>query len=270
MAHRRGGRSRVTRRLAGILAALALSLGLWAARGLGAILTMPGPVAWVGQTETGAGEVATTGGQAAGTWGWDAAAAPDYVMQAGSGQVDDTLAPGEVRYGGLDALGRTLAVKACVTKAMVDEGTARERGDISDIRPSGWPEDNEEVTIEMPDGRAYHGWLFNRSHLLAKSLGGKDEAENLVTGTRTQNVGANDGKGGIAACETMVRDWLAQNPEGHVWYDATPQYEGDELVPRAVTVDLRSSDGTLDGRYVTYNAAKGYEIDYSDGSWSKL
>lgn len=270
MAHRRGGRSRVTRRLAGILAALALSLGLWAARGLGAIPTMPGPVAWDGADETGPGTDSAANPNEAGAWEWDEGEAPDYVRRTGSGQVDDTLAPGEVHYSGLDSLGRAQAVKACVTKAMVDEGTAREREDISDIRPSGWPEDNDEVSIELPNGRTYHGWLFNRSHLLAKSLGGKDEAENLVTGTRTQNVGANDGRGGIAACETMVRDWLTQNPKGHVWYDVTPQYEGDELVPRAVTVDLRSSDGTLDGHYVTYNAVKGFEIEYSDGSWSML
>ena len=203
------------------------------------------------------------------TFVWNEASAPDYVRMVGTSQADTSLAPGEVRYGGLDSLGRTQAVKACVTKQMVDEGSAREREDMSGIRPSGWPEDNAEVDISMPDGSTYHGWLFNRSHLLAKSLGGKDEAENLVTGTRTQNVGANDGKGGIAACETMVRDWLAQNPDGHVWYDVTPQYEGDSLVPLAVTVDMRTSDGSLDARYVTYNAAKGYEIDYSDGSWSK-
>jgi DNA-entry nuclease len=140
---------------------------------------------------------------------------------------------------------------------------------MEDILPSGWGH-NEKVDIDLPDGSTYHGYLFNRSHLIAKSLGGSEVVENLITGTRTQNVGANDGRGGMAYPETLARNWLRDNTEGSVWYSATPVYEEDELVPRSVIVDLRSSDGSLDLELEVYNAAQGYRIDYSDGTFSRV
>lgn len=51
-----------------------------------------------------------------------------------------------------------------------------------------------------------------------------------------------------------------------VQYVATPLYEGDELVPRSVIVDVRSSDGHIDEELETYNACKGEDIDYSQAS----
>jgi len=83
-----------------------------------------------------------------------------------------------------------------------------------------------------------------------------------------QNVGSNDGEGGMAYPEGLVRTWLDKNPEGTVWYSSTPTYEGDEVVPRSVIVDLLSSDGTLDLELEVYNTAWGYSIDYADGSYS--
>ena len=40
-------------------------------------------------------------------------------------------------------------------------------------------------------------------------------------------------------------------------------YVGDELIPRAVEVDMLSSDNALNEHVIVYNAAKGFEIDYS-------
>ena len=198
---------------------------------------------------------------------WDPAADPDYYRVIGTAVVDVELAPGEVRYEGLDELGRTGRVAAMVTPEMARAGSEREREDISDIHPSGWGH-NAEVEIAMPDGSLYHGFLFNRSHLLAKSLGGRDAAENLVTGTRTQNVGDNRGQdGGMAYTEGLAREWLRTHPGGTVYYSATPVYEGDELVPRSVIVDVRSSDATLDLEVEVFNAAAGFEIDYATGEF---
>ena len=135
---------------------------------------------------------------------------------------------------------------ALVTPEMSREGTDREREDIHEIHPAGWGH-NREVDIVNPDGSTYHGAIFNRSHLLAKSLGGDDADYNLVTGTRTQNVGHNDGT---------------------VYYSATPVYEGDELLPRSVIVDVRSSDGELDLEVEVYNAVAGYDVDYATGRFS--
>ena len=201
---------------------------------------------------------------------WDAEKYPDYYRVVGTAVVDVELEPGEVVYEGLDSLGRTGRVAGNVTLDMVREGSEREREDISDIHPSGWGH-NREVDIEMPHGKTYHGVLFNRSHLLAKSLGGDDAAYNLVTGTRTQNVGDNRGQdGGMAYTEGIARDWLYDNPDGTVYYSATPVYEGDELLPRSVIVDVRSSDGSVDQEVEVFNAALGFEIDYATGEFFEL
>ena len=206
----------------------------------------------------------------AGWTAWDADACPDYYRVVGTAVVDVELEPGEVRYEGLDELGRTGRVAACVAPEMAQAGSEREREDISDIRPAGWGH-NEEVAIAMPDGSTYHGYLFNRSHLLAKSLGGDDADYNLVTATRTQNVGDNRGQdGGMAYAEGVAREWLRAHPEGTLYYSATPVYEGDELLCRSVIVDMRSSDGSVDQEVEVYNAAAGFEIDYATGEFREV
>lgn len=200
---------------------------------------------------------------------WNEAAAPQYTLVQERAQADTSLSPGEVIYDGVDQLGRTKAVRTCITESMARNGSARERDNISAIHPSGWPQDNPRVFITLPNGHIYHGELYNSSHLLAKSLGGKDALENLVAGTRMQNFGANDDNGGMAYAESRTRNWLASHPDGHLYYDATPHYEGSELLCRYVIVDMKSSDGSLDERVIVYNAAKGFEIDYTTGAWRK-
>ena len=149
---------------------------------------------------------------------------------------------------------------------VMEAGIEREREDMQSIHPSGWGH-NAEVDIELIDGSFYHGYLYNRSHLIAKSLGGAEIRENLVTGTRMQNVGDSNPAGGMLFCEQVARDWLVRNPDGWVLYSATPVYEGDELLCRSVIVDMRSSDGTLDMQVEVYNAALGYVIDYATGEF---
>ncbi len=196
---------------------------------------------------------------------WDEDEYPEYYRIVGDAVVDLELDPEEIHYEGLDDLGRTGRVAACVTLDMAREGSDREREDMSWIHPSGWGH-NREVDIVMPDGDTYHGALFNRSHLLAKSLGGEEVPENMVTGTRTQNVGDNHGQdGGMAYAEEIARDWLWDHRDGTVYYSATPVYEGDELVCRSVIVDVRTSDGSIDQEIEVFNAVGGYEIDYETG-----
>lgn len=196
---------------------------------------------------------------------WDEGEYPEYYRVVGDAVVDLELQPEEVHYEGLDGLGRTGRVAACVTLDMAREGSEREREDMSWIHPSGWGH-NREVDIVMPDGDTYHGSIFNRSHLLAKSLGGEEVPENMVTGTRTQNVGDNRGQdGGMAYAEVIARDWLWDHRDGTVYYSATPVYEGDELVCRSVIVDVRTSDGSIDQEIEVFNAVGGFEIDYETG-----
>lgn len=200
---------------------------------------------------------------------WNQDSEPDYYRIVSAACVDEDVSPGEVCYSDLDSLGRAGRVAACVTAQMVEEGTASEREDMSSLFPSGWGH-NEKVLIQNPDGSYYRGYFYNRSHLLAKSLGGEARLENLICGTRTQNVGANvSGAGGMAYPETIARNWLRENPDGNVWYCATPVYEGSELLPRSVIVDVKSSDGTIDLEVEVFNTARGYAINYATGEFSK-
>ena len=201
---------------------------------------------------------------------WSFEEYPEYYRVVGSAVVDVELEPGEARYEGLDSLGRTGRAVALVTYDMMREGSDREREDIHEIHPSGWGH-NREVDIKMPGEKTYHGALFNRSHLLAKSLGGDDAAYNLITGTRPQNVGDNRGQdGGMAYTEGIARDWLWDNPDGTVFYSATPVYEGDELLARSVIVDVRSSDGKIDLEVEVFNTAYGFDINYATGEFSVI
>lgn len=199
------------------------------------------------------------------TWtAWDEESSPNYVTVLGPAVVDVDIPAGQIWYSPLDELGRAGRAAGTITYQMVDEGIAREREDILDLHPTGSGH-NSRVTIELPDGSTYSGFMFNRSHLIAKSLGGDEEIRNIVWGTRTQNVGANDRQGGMSWCEQQVRDWLFDNRKGTVFYSAQPVYEGDDLVCRSVIVDIRSSDGTLDVEVEVHNCAKGYVIDYATG-----
>ena len=174
-----------------------------------------------------------------------------------------TPEPGTIVYGTPDTLGRSTRAIGNITKTLRDEGADRDRDMPDEI--TGWPDHNPKVDISLGDGDTYHGYLFNRSHLIAKSLGGADTPENMVTGTRMQNVGRNQPPGGMAYTETLARDWLDQHPDGTILYMATPNYTGDELLPRTVSVDIQSSDGTISQHVTVYNTAEGYSIDYQHG-----
>ncbi|MGV3082680.1 DNA/RNA non-specific endonuclease, partial [Streptococcus dysgalactiae] len=88
---------------------------------------------------------------------------------------------------------------------------------------------------------------------------------NLITGTRTQNVGNNDRKGGMQYIENKVLTYINQNPSVHVYYKAEPVYVGTELVPRYVVVSALSSDGIIDEKVRVFNTANGFTIDYQNG-----
>lgn len=217
-----------------------------------------------------------SGAQAVGNYEateWNPSTAPEYYIIAGQA-VQSTLdtapkAPG-VTYTGVDANGRVGRASALISKQMRDEGSERKRNDLPD--PAGYKGNNQRVEIPAVDGgKPYKGYFYNRSHMVAKSLGGKDELDNLVTGTRMQNVGMNDSSnpGGMAFTETEARNWLDKNPTGTIQYVVTNAYVGSEIVPRSTFVDIRSSDGSIDQHVEVFNAAMGYTIDYSTGKWSK-
>ena len=179
------------------------------------------------------------------------------------------LAPGEIRYSALDSLGRTGSAYALLTHENLDVGK-RPRENISAIHPSGW-HNNQRVEIAFNDknNTVYHGYFYNRSHLIAHFLGGDDKAYNMVTGTRVQNVGDNRGYGGMAGPESMARSYFNKNPDGALYYLVTPLYVGDELVPRSVIVNMQSADGHLSRKLEVFNVAPGFTIDYKTGNFWK-
>lgn len=196
---------------------------------------------------------------------WTLEAYPDYYAITGKADFTNTTIPatGTITYSQPDQYGRSGTAIGVITKQMRDSGSDRDRDMPDEI--TGWPHPNPKVQIDLGNGRHYKGYLFNRSHLIAKSLGGEDSAINMVTGTRTQNVGKNQPAGGMARTETEARDWLDDNPNGTITYKATPVYQGTELLPRYVTVDIKTSDGSIDQHVIVYNTANGFDIDYQNG-----
>lgn len=198
---------------------------------------------------------------------WDAVAAPDGYLIQGDAIVGHNLAEGEYVYTGLDGLGRTQAAYACITTDDYAREKAEEREDFkSDAdKISGWGY-NAKASVTFPNGKTYNGYFYNRSHLIADSLGGTPARENLVTGTRFQNVGS--GNGGMAYAEEKARGWLENAPAGsYIYYAATPVYVGDEPVPRSVYVDMLSSDGKVNEHVEVFNVSGDplYGVDYSTG-----
>ncbi len=212
-----------------------------------------------------------------------------------------SLKPGEVRYE-YDPRHKKQRVLARLTSKNIQEGK-RARADISDIHPLGWPTHNYETQIyssrqTIPDKQGnnfvYSGWLWNRSHLLAHSLGGLDEEKNLITGTRQQNVGFGPNDGGMLALEKDVAHYLRINPDHEVIYVVTPSYGPNAIPPlvyadvvkydpRYVAKQLTQGDG-LDfhprdvtnpddmsaTRYIVTNTAPGFDIDYARRRWNHL
>lgn len=193
----------------------------------------------------------------------------EFHEYMGPSQADTSLPPG-FYYSELDGLGRAGKASACITGQMRAQARGADRSgeDLKSITPSGWPRENPQVELEFADGQEYSGRLWNRSHLIAFSLGGATDARNIVAGTRAQNVGSNSSASpdGMAYTESLARDWLDSHPDGWLWYSAEPVYSGDEPICREVVVDLRSDDGTLDMRVRVPNAAPEVDIDYSGGT----
>lgn len=196
---------------------------------------------------------------------WSESAYPDMYRIVGKADIAKQATPGKVEYNE-SADGHPYVI-ATLTKENLAYGK-RERGDISDIYPPGW-KDNERVEIRYADGTVYHGYFWNRSHLLAHMLGGEDSTENLITGTRPQNVGKNDGKGGMQYAENLAADYIKNGGESIV-YNVTPVYKDGDVIPRSVFIDIRSDDGSINQEIEVYNAAPGFEINYKTGEWHAI
>lgn len=201
----------------------------------------------------------------------------NYLQQPVNNQI--------VNYQGLDNLGRTQAVgsfirfkdvlkrNSTITPHPAIPEASRIAGEFSDGsfnsdlgKWMGTRSNNRIVTIN-----GYRGYVFNKSHLLAWSLGGSMNSNNLIWGTRAQNVGTNkpNNPGGMAYPETQVRNFLRTNPNEVVYYSASPLYVEQELVPRGVQVQaisLRDPQKFHLNIWV-FNAEAGVKLNYQTGSF---
>ena len=179
--------------------------------------------------------------------------------------IDKSSENGIFNYGEGDELGRTGEVISVITWSTIEKSAGVREDFEEGSNPSGWPKKNPKVEVKFAD-RNYHGYAWNRSHLVADSLGGRAFRWNLITGTRAQNVGQNDQKGGMQYIEKKTIDFIKANKSQKVFYKAVPIYSGEELVPRTVEVYAYSEDGRLNEKVVTFNELPGFKINYNDGS----
>ena len=154
-------------------------------------------------------------------------------------------------YSPLDLLGRCGTAYANIGRELMP---TEDRGDISQIKPSGW----QSVKYDIVDG----GYLYNRCHLIGYQLTGEnDNEQNLIAGTRYMNVE------GMLPFENLVADYI-QETDQHVRYRVTPVYEGTDLVARGVQMEALSVEDGGEGvcfNVFVYNVQPGIEIDYATG-----
>lgn len=154
-----------------------------------------------------------------------------------------------------DSLGRCGPAAARLDRSMMP---SEERGEIGEIRPSGWNQAKYPGLVDSDPP-----FLYNRCHLIAYGLTGQNANEkNLITGTRYLNVE------GMLPFERQTIYYLYR-PGVHVLYRVTPRFYGDELVARGVEMEAYSVEDEgagLSFHVYVFNVQPGVEIDYSDGS----
>ena len=70
--------------------------------------------------------------------------------------------------------------------------------------------------------------------------------------------------------EKKTRDFIKSHPNCPVKYSAVPNYLDGEIVPRTVTVDLMSCDGSINERVIVDNSAEGFTINYKEGTYENV
>lgn len=193
---------------------------------------------------------------------WDPAKAPNMYYVYGKSSFPYEIETDDIFYQ-KDDTGYTQFVYAKIGPKLMKKARSK-RADISDEYPRGWPEKNQIVTVQFPTGVNYKGWFWNRSHMLAHSLGGDDDVRNLTTGTRAQNVGDNKYGGGMQYTENLARQFMKFHKNAYILYSVENLYKNNsDIIPYASEVNIKSSDGSIDEKVFVYNVMPGYEIDYS-------
>lgn len=171
---------------------------------------------------------------------------PDFYIWQISPEPYVSLSP-------LDELGRTGAGMACLGKETIPTEV---RGQIGDIRPSGWHTMRYDDLIE-------DRYLYNRCHVLGYQLSSDNATpENLFTGTRFLNSES------MLYFENMVMDYLEAQKDNHVIYRVSPVYHENDLVATGVQMEAFSVEDYGQGicfNVFLKNIQPGISIDYATG-----
>lgn len=158
-----------------------------------------------------------------------------------------------VTFSSLDDYGRAQVANAVLGPETMQ---THERGDISDIHPSGWWEAKaSDVNV-------------NRCHLIGNQLGGDqtDTTFNMVTGARHFNTPV------MTDYENPTADYI-EKTGNHVRYRVTPVFENNDSTCHGVLMEAESiEDGEAGLKFCVYcyNIQPGYVCDYQIGEWSKI
>jgi len=123
-------------------------------------------------------------------------------------------------------------------------------------KPTGWSSNTYPGVVNSTPP-----YLFNKCHLLAHSLGGKDKLYNLVTGTRYMNEKMDH------EVESKVKKYI-EDTQNKVLYRATPIYKGSNELCSGILLEAYSLDdngASLHFNRFFYNVQPNIVIDYSTG-----
>ena len=179
---------------------------------------------------------------------------PYYIVNENMPYFDESDYTTEVfeNYSEPDSLERCGVAYANICEELMP---TEERGDIGEIRPTGWH------TVKYPEV-IDDLYLYNRCHLIGFQLAGENANEkNLITGTRYFNVA------GMLPFENEIASYVHETAN-HVLYRVTPVFTGDNLVADGVLMEAYSVEDSGEGVcfcVFVYNVQPGIEIDYATG-----
>lgn len=155
------------------------------------------------------------------------------------------------KYGALDSLGRVTTAISCIGSDLMPTG---ERGDISEVKPTGWVQANYSVIKG--------GYLYNRCHMIGWQLTAEDaNRQNLMTGTAAFNKT-------MIPFENQIADYLKEETENHVMYRITPVFTGNNLLAEGIILEAYSVEDEGDAISMClfiYNVQDNVHIDYATG-----
>lgn len=156
------------------------------------------------------------------------------------------------KYSELDDLGRVGQARACFGPETFDNS---ERGSLGVYKPSGWIQNKYPGVVDCEPP-----YLYNRSHLLMRKLGGNDSEKNLMTGTHCFNH-----EEGMLSLEMEVLDYISRTGN-HCYISVLPIYKGNNLLANGIIYEAKSvEDDGLSICSFVYNAEPGIVIDYTTG-----